>query len=304
MKVKNPLYRWSLTINAAKPGEQGVLPHLDEVVRVLRPLSKRLVIGKEYQSRHHYQIYISFIKKQISPIFTIQRNTVIENKELWEFRPSYDADALHNYCEKDCVVYDYAKEPVQDSAKDLFRTIELNSIQQEMFNIIQREKSSRSVFLFSDIDGNSGKTYFAKYLIGHFDAVLAPSIGSPESIGANISLQLNNVLEGYKGLKSRPDRNTFVIFDVTRSSPFLVQKDKLTVLASICESLVSGLFSSTMYGKSNTVYCQSGFIIPIIMTNSPIEIFGNLFSEDRKVFYSLEYKNVVISNEKEWQRQL
>lgn len=82
----------------------------------------------------------------------------------------------------------------------------------------------------------------------------------------------------------------YLTFDITKTSPYLKNKDRKVALLSICEHAVTGLLSCAFQGSTRSYFAKAGKCVPVIFTNAPCSDFEDLISPDREHFYDFCYK--------------
>jgi len=282
MNVKNPIRIWSLTINASDPLLDTLVDE-QSLASIFKKICKSYVFAKELgeQKRFHYQCFLHLKEKTRTPVKLLSPYVDKEFMYLWQFSPAHDTNALKSYCAKNPVgevcrfTQDY--KPIA-----LFEDIQLRPIQQQIVDLVEEHRSTRSIFVFSDSVGGIGKSTTIKFFLNKFPCVFAPSVGTPDSISQSIVRQLSE-----KNLDPTV-KVIYLLFDITHTSNLMKDKNKKNNLASICESAVTGLLSCSFQGKTHSFYSRAGLVCPIIMTNFEPNVYKDLFSADRNNIYWLD----------------
>lgn len=284
MKVDNPVRIWSLTINAMDTTLDD-LPNSKELGIIFQKECKSYVFAKEQGEggRFHYQCFLHLKDKTRTPLKVFKKASAGVIKSLymylWEFSPAKDMKALENYCAKNPIgevsrfTSDYKPKAFQ------FEEISLRPIQQNILDLVEQNRNSRSVFVFSDYVGNIGKSTTIKYYMQNHACVFAPSVGTPDSISMSIVKQLAE-----KALDPTV-KTIYLLFDITHTSNLMRNSDKKNNLGSLCESAVTGLLSASFQGKVYSFYDKAGKVCPIIMTNFEPNEYKTMFSRDRLHIY-------------------
>lgn len=281
MKIKNPIRIWSLTINASDP-LLDTLPSETTLGDIFKKHCKAYVFAKELgaQGRWHYQCFLHLNVKTRTPVklFTpliAPRSSVY----LWQFSPAKHVNELQDYCAKN-PQGEVSRFTADYKPKRLsFEEITLRPIQQQILDLVEENRNSRSIFVFSDTVGNIGKSTTIKYYMSHHACVFAPSVGTPDSISMSIVKQLAE-----KALDPTIEV-IYLLFDITHTSNLMKNADKKNNLGSLCESAVTGLLSASFLGKVYSFYAKAGLVCPIIMTNFEPNEYKNMFSRDRLNIY-------------------
>ena len=210
-----------------------------------------------------------------------------KKKKHWTWSPARDRYALREYAEKENICANFLRsyKPVKH-----FRHLELNLLQKQMHEIIQERKNDRRIFVFSDYKGNSGKSYLVKWYLNNHCTILIPQLGTIDSMAHTTTRMLAKIGQD-PGVQ-----NVYVFFDITRTSPFLSDKNRKSSMVSLLESTITGLLTTSFNGVISSFYAKAGFAIPIILTNENIETFDNMFSEDRRENYWLYNNNYIKFN--------
>lgn len=281
VKSKNPLRIWALTINSPHPTEDR-LPSRERLGEFLKKICKSFTFSKEIGSqgegRYHYQCVINLQDKYRTrnPASLLYK---METKEFdykyWEFQPCENYKALELYCGKDPVDGVVSRYNRKHVPPQHFNYKTLNHAQLGIKACIEKYAGDRSVFVFCNPEGNIGKTEFCKQLMMTDAVVFSSSVGSCDAIA-------NQCVRDLAYFNNDPSiSRIYLIFDITKTSPFLY-KERLSQLASIMESAVSGiLISSFGTGKSHKYFAEAGKCVPIIMTNEMPQRFAGMFSRDR-----------------------
>jgi len=285
MKSKNGIRIWSLTINSPDPKAKTMSLSSQELSDVLKKVANQFVFALELgekNGRLHYQCVVHLKERTRTPYVLIQPYVDKETLCFWQFQPANNVNALKQYCAKNPIgeVCRFTREfkPVP-----YFDEITLRPLQQEMVSIVEKERDDRSVFIFSDPIGNSGKSTLIKHYMNTECSVFAPSVGTPDSISASIVQQLSRKLQD----PTTDKKCIYLLFDITHTSNLMKSADKRNNFASICESAVTGLLSCSFQGKTNSFYATAGKVCPIVMTNFEPNDYKSLFSKDRNHIYYL-----------------
>lgn len=285
MRSKNGIRVWSLTINSPDPNSKTMSLSSSELSDILKKVTNQFVFALELgeqNSRLHYQAIIHLKERTRAPYKIIAPYVDKSTLCYWQFQPAKDINALKNYCTKSPIDGEVCRFTRDFKAVPLFDAINLRPLQQQIIDIVERERDSRSVFVFSDSEGNSGKSTLIKHYLNTQCAVFAPSVGTPDSISNSIVQQLTKKLAD----PTTQNRCIYLLFDITHTSNLMKSSDKRNNFASICESAVTGLLSCSFQGKTTSFYAESGKVCPIIMTNFEPNDYKNLFSQDRNhIFY-------------------
>ncbi len=150
------------TLNNPEPDEKETL--VNELVK----MDLGFIIGDEIgeSGTPHLQGYIEF-KKQIY----LTGLKKLNDHAHWEAARG-DRQQNINYCSKDGNFINTFKVPRHERILMRYNNVVWKPWQQEIIDIIDQEPDDRTIHWYYDRDGNSGKSFLAKYLGLKYDAII------------------------------------------------------------------------------------------------------------------------------------
>lgn len=269
---------WSLTINSFTGNLETDYPYSGLKER-LSQHCKHFIVGKEIglvTKRPHYQCYVNLKNRTQSPMRVLfgdieKTSTLFKNIT---FSPASKA-SLKEYVMKSG---NYFSSDQPD--RNYYTIMPLNPIQRQIADIILTKANTRSIFVFSDMVGGSGKTELIKTIVSVGAGIVVPTVGTSTSISFVVIKRLQQILsEGSK-------QKQYVLLDLTKTSKIFFP-DALAEVFSLMEGLVSGCCSAAFNGNQSTILCAPGKFVPVVFTNAGLFEFATLMSRDRMMFYKI-----------------
>ncbi|AMH87737.1 replication-associated protein [Pacific flying fox faeces associated circular DNA virus-3] len=126
------------------------------------------------------------------------------------------------------VLLDLKKEKELEKLRTAYKNVTLRPFQEELVNILSSDPDSRAVYWYYDQYGNTGKTWFSKYLVARMDALRLEN---------GKTADLKHAYEGQK----------IVIFDFSRSTMERINYECI-------EAIKNGLVFSGKYESTSKIF--------------------------------------------------
>lgn len=262
------------------------LPSFEQMEDALTSMSDSYAFQLEVTpttNKQHYQCCLETrIRKRISTLLTdLQVRLELERSQIQVQKMEGTWEQAVLYCTKDDTRH-FAHRPVKSknikltySGKDLEVLDGGNNFypwQRDLFNIIFqnfsfviKSISSREVIWIEDLQGNSGKSLFVKWVCYNCKNATKVSFGSGSQLRASI------VDEGIKSV---------YFIDVPRQ---LATDDSMQSIFSVIEDTKNGFIKSSMYGKSNVLFMDP----PVVVIFSNFSCPTSKLSVDRWKIYAI-----------------
>lgn len=297
MSKENKYSRWVFTI-FEYPTEKGSnltqIPSSIELGETLEKLSDRFVFQLEKcptTERLHYQgCFITRIRKRHSTLLTeLAVDLKIDQKYIHLDRMQGTFEQAFEYCSKEeSRVEDkiYKSKEIVNEEQKTYKGNDISIFKEEGFypwqkdicslvfkgtSLSVKDTSTREVYWITDIEGNSGKSLFTKYLCYNNPTITKLAFGSGSQMRSSV------VEEG---------AHKVYIIDIPRN---LCNDDFQRNIYSVIEDLKNGFVKSTMYGKSKTLFMEPPIVIIFANFHCPLE---NLSLDRWRVFNIIDSKLV------------
>lgn len=268
---------WSLTweTNAKQkkiPQESELKQFLD---RICDNACFQYELGSEKQ-KEHIQGSLTLNGVRLSKKATLELfQQRFKNISGLTLKPVYDKVAIQAYVTKP---EGRVKGPFYAGKKELFdmntSTNKLRDWQSDLYNLLTSEHinelKDRKVIWIQDTCGNTGKSWFQKYL----------RIGQKEIVARSLPVSSVDRLMSAVHIINREQHVDVYNIDLTRTQG---EDQSFKDLFSAIEQIKNGSVIDVMYGKYNEAYFPAPVVI--IYTNLKIEDYRNYLSEDRWKVY-------------------
>lgn len=238
-----PSKRWCFTFNNYTDPETAMLLDL------IRSCSADYIIGREVgeEGTPHLQGYLEF-KKKLRPLSVIKFTTI-----HWEKAKGTRAQNIE-YCSKEG---DYVTTFKIDKPLVLIEESRFYEWQLELFKILLEPADERTIYWYWDVQGNVGKSAFAKLMCARYDALMVEGKAN----------DINQGIAGYKEEKGYFP--TIIIVDCPRHSLEYMNY-------SAIEKVKNGLVFSGKYESKQMIFNCPHIVV---FANAKPDVFK--FSADR-----------------------
>lgn len=280
---------WSITWDTNI--QQKKIPHEDMLSSFLNRISDDFVfqyeLGSKRKKEHIQGVFTLTGKRQsrMSVLRTFEKT--FKNVSGLTLSPVYDKIAIRSYVTKK---EGRIRGPFYGGKKDMFdrnfASAKLRSWQYKLFKILTGETQDilkdRKVVLIQDCCGNTGKSWFQKWLRVGQKTLLARSL--PVS-------SVDRLISAVHILNNTYEVDVYLI-DLTRTQG---EDQSYNDLFAAIEQIKNGHIVDVMYGKYNESIFKPPMII--IFTNSDISRFRNYLSNDRWLVYTINSQGELIKTD-------
>lgn len=274
MKDSDKKYsKWVFTLHK---DDEGFIPQSSDMKNVLENISSKFVFQLERcpeTEREHYQgCLVTKIRKRFSTLLNeLTEDLSINKKYLTIDKMQGTFEQAMEYCSKeDTRVGDSIRmsQELETAQRNKYKGSDLQIFENEGFYPWQievldiifeedfntlRKSSAREVYWISDLEGNSGKSLFTKYLCFKNSNITKLAFGSGSQMRTGI------IEEGTKGC---------YIIDIPRK---LCNDDHKNNMYSVIEDLKNGFIKSSMYGNPRVLFMEPPIVIIFSNEECPID---------------------------------
>lgn len=270
----NKYSKWVFTLNQG--GEDNSLPSAKLLKQALEQISDKFVFqlerGEETGRLHYQGCFITRIRKRHKTVlYGLGVDLQIEINQLTVNRMAGTWEQAEEYCSKGETKVDdqlHMSSQMEKAELEKYKGEDLEVFQKKGFFPWQssindivfetgtyniKTSSCREVVWVEDLEGNTGKSLFTKYLCWHNDGITKLAFGSGSQMRASI------VEEGAKRC---------YIIDIPRK---LCNDDFQNNIYSVIEDLKNGFVKSSMYGKPKTLFMLPPIVIIFSNESCPTE---------------------------------